>query len=137
MLHKTILFVLKFQLPFFIQVGLQNQSSHFKMNNIHKFFSVCKVAVGVFKNQQINFNRPVKNKVKVVYYFGAHVQFEKQNNNKSKNSTKGIKSKKLIRPKTDPYIYLLRACVCYFLLNVYFSPNDSPSKPAKNVFYFI
>ena len=31
----------------------------------------------------------------------------------------------------------LKACVRYFLLNFYFSPNDSPSKTMKNVFYFI
>ena len=31
----------------------------------------------------------------------------------------------------------LKACVCYFLLNLYFSPNDSPSKTMKNVFCFI
>ena len=29
------------------------------------------------------------------------------------------------------------ACVHYFLSNFYFSPNDSPSKTMKNVFYFI
>ena len=28
-------------------------------------------------------------------------------------------------------------CVRYFLSNFYFSPNDSPSKNMKNVFYFI
>ena len=31
----------------------------------------------------------------------------------------------------------LTACVRYFLLNFYFSPNDSPLKTMKNVFYFI
>ena len=31
----------------------------------------------------------------------------------------------------------LKACVRYFLSNIYFSPNDSPSKTMKNVFYFI
>ena len=30
----------------------------------------------------------------------------------------------------------LKACVCYFLSNSYFSPNDSPSKTMKNVFLF-
>ena len=30
-----------------------------------------------------------------------------------------------------------KACVYYFLSNVYFSPNDSPSKTIKNVFYFM
>ena len=29
-----------------------------------------------------------------------------------------------------------KACVCYFLTNVYFSPNDSHSKTMKDVFYF-
>ena len=29
----------------------------------------------------------------------------------------------------------IKACVCYFLLNFYFSPNDSPSKMMKNVFF--
>ena len=31
----------------------------------------------------------------------------------------------------------IKACVCYFLSNFYFSPNDTPSKTMKNVFYFI
>ena len=31
----------------------------------------------------------------------------------------------------------IKACVCYFLSNFYFSPSDSPSKNLKNVFYFI
>ena len=36
--------------------------------------------------------------------------------------------------KTD---VTFKACVRYFLSNFYFSPNDSPSKTMKNVFYFI
>ena len=32
---------------------------------------------------------------------------------------------------------LFKVCVCYFLANFHFSPNDSPSKTMKNVFYFI
>ena len=32
---------------------------------------------------------------------------------------------------------ILKACVHYFLSNFYFSPNDSPSKTMKNIFYFI
>ena len=32
---------------------------------------------------------------------------------------------------------ILQACVCYILSNFYFSPNDSPLKTMKNVFYFI
>ena len=32
---------------------------------------------------------------------------------------------------------LLKACLHSFLSNFYFSPNDSPSKTMKNVFYFI
>ena len=31
----------------------------------------------------------------------------------------------------------LKACVHHFLSNFYFSPNGSPSKTMKNVFYFI
>ena len=31
----------------------------------------------------------------------------------------------------------LKACVCYFLSNFIFLPNDSPSKTMKKVFYFI
>ena len=31
----------------------------------------------------------------------------------------------------------IKACVPYFLSNVYFSPNDSTLKTMKNVFYFI
>ena len=33
--------------------------------------------------------------------------------------------------------FKLKACARYFLSNFYFSPNDSPSKTMKNVFYFI
>ena len=32
---------------------------------------------------------------------------------------------------------IFKACVYYFLSNLYISPNDSPSKAMKNVFYFI
>ena len=31
----------------------------------------------------------------------------------------------------------IKACVHYFLRNLYFSPNDSTSKTMKDVFYFI
>ena len=34
-------------------------------------------------------------------------------------------------------IIFFKACVCYVLPIFYFSPNDSPSKTMKNVFYFI
>ena len=34
-------------------------------------------------------------------------------------------------------LWIIKACVCYFLSNFYFSRNDSPSKTMKNVFYFI
>ena len=34
-------------------------------------------------------------------------------------------------------VYVLKAFVCYLLSNFYFSPNGSPSKTMKNVFYFI
>ena len=33
--------------------------------------------------------------------------------------------------------FILKAFVHYFLSNLYFLPNDSPSKTMKNVFYFI
>ena len=32
---------------------------------------------------------------------------------------------------------IIKACARYFLSNFSFSPNDSPSKTMKNVFYFI
>ena len=32
---------------------------------------------------------------------------------------------------------VLKACVCYFLANFHFLPNDNPSKTMKDVFYFI
>ena len=32
---------------------------------------------------------------------------------------------------------IFKACVCYFLTNFCLSSNDSPSKTAKDVFYFI
>ena len=31
--------------------------------------------------------------------------------------------------------YIFKACVCYFLSNFYFSPNDTPSKTMKNVYF--
>ena len=31
----------------------------------------------------------------------------------------------------------VKACVCYFLSKIYFSPNDSSSRTMKNIFYFI
>ena len=31
----------------------------------------------------------------------------------------------------------VKSCVCHFLTNFYFSPNDSSSKTMKDVFYFI
>ena len=34
-------------------------------------------------------------------------------------------------------LQILKPCVRYFLTNFYFSPNDSPSKTMKDVFYFI
>ena len=40
-------------------------------------------------------------------------------------------------PLLPTEFYVLKACVCYFLSKFYFSPNDSPSKTMKNVFYFI
>ena len=39
--------------------------------------------------------------------------------------------------KVDSKNNQLKACVRYFLSNFYFSPNDSPSKTTKNIFYFI
>ena len=33
--------------------------------------------------------------------------------------------------------WVFKACVCYFLSNFYISPNDSPSKTMKNVFYLV
>ena len=38
--------------------------------------------------------------------------------------------------KSEALAYF-KACVCYFLSNFNFPPNDSPSKTMKNVFYFI
>ena len=38
---------------------------------------------------------------------------------------------------TSEKMWLLKVCVHYFLSNLYFSPNDSPSKTLKDVFYFI
>ena len=34
-------------------------------------------------------------------------------------------------------MFTFKACVCYYLSKFYFSPNDSPQKTMKNVFYFI
>ena len=40
-------------------------------------------------------------------------------------------------PLSRPFFLVLKACVCYFWSNFYFSPNDSPLRTMKNVFYFI
>ena len=40
-------------------------------------------------------------------------------------------------PVLPTEFYVLKSCVRYFLSKFYFSPNDSPSKTMKNVFYFI
>ena len=37
----------------------------------------------------------------------------------------------------QPTMPVLKACVHYFLSNLFFSLNDSPSNSKKNVFYFI
>ena len=34
-------------------------------------------------------------------------------------------------------VRIFKACVRYFLTNVYLSPNDSPSKTMKDAFYLI
>ena len=39
-----------------------------------------------------------------------------------------------IKPKILYMVLKLKACVCYFLTNFYFSPNGSPSKTEK---YFL
>ena len=39
--------------------------------------------------------------------------------------------------KVSLVVLVFDACVRYFLSNIYFSPNDSPSNTMKNVFYFI
>ena len=44
---------------------------------------------------------------------------------------------RIIHPEVFHKIDVLKACVRYFLTNIYFSPNDSPSKTMKYVFYFI
>ena len=44
---------------------------------------------------------------------------------------------RIIHPEVFHKIDVLKACVHYFLTNIYFSPNDSPSKTMKYVFYFI
>ena len=42
-----------------------------------------------------------------------------------------------VRNKFTDLQTIIKACVRYFLLNFYFSPNDGPSKNMKNAFYFI
>ena len=46
-------------------------------------------------------------------------------------------SKSTVTKKLVAVVMNVKACVHYFLSNFYFSPNDSPSKTMKNVFYFI
>ena len=43
----------------------------------------------------------------------------------------------LKREGWDDLKITIKGCVHYFLRNVYFSPNGSPSKTIKDVFYFI
>ena len=46
-------------------------------------------------------------------------------------------SKSTVTKKLVAVVMNVKACIHYFLSNFYFSPNDSPSKTMKNVFYFI
>ena len=48
---------------------------------------------------------------------------------KPSNFTSDWKKRKLFKE--------IKAYVHYFVSNLYFSPNDSPSKTMKNIFYFI
>ena len=54
-----------------------------------------------------------------------------------KQNDKIIESRQKMTTKVFPYSFGLKACDRYFLSNLYFSLNDSPSKTMKNVFYFI
>ena len=50
-----------------------------------------------------------------------------------------LRKKISFRKKAPSWVFnsFRKACVRYFLINFYFSPNDSPSKTMKDVFYFI
>ena len=47
------------------------------------------------------------------------------------------KTNRVVVLSSRPFPNILIACVRYFLSSLYFSPNDSPLKMMKNVFYFI
>ena len=46
------------------------------------------------------------------------------------------KDKQWVIINRGKFFQIPKACLHYFLSNSYFSPNDSPSKAMKNVFYF-
>ena len=52
-------------------------------------------------------------------------------------SQKGNNQNNYFKQVISTKFAIFKACVCYFLSNFYFSPNDSPSTAMKNVFYFI
>ena len=52
-------------------------------------------------------------------------------------ATRSIFAHLVMGKSTFSSLMPLKACVRYFLTNFYFSPNDSPLKTMKDVFYFI
>ena len=60
-----------------------------------------------------------------------------QNNNPPENQSIRLIYCPLLQNVAPLKVTIIKACVRYFLSNLYFSLNDSPSKTMKNVFYII
>ena len=60
-----------------------------------------------------------------------------QNNNPPENQSIRLIYCPLPQIVAPLKVTIIKACVRYFLSNLYFSLNDSPSKTMKNVFYTI
>ena len=58
-----------------------------------------------------------------------------QNNNPPENQSIRLIYCPLPQTVAPLKVTIIKACVRYFLSNLYFSLNDSPSKTMKNVFY--
>ena len=65
----------------------------------------------------------------------AYLMDDGSNHKKAKGTKKCVIKQKFMFENYKERLF--KACVCYFLSNFYFSPNDSPSKTIKNAFYFI
>ena len=65
------------------------------------------------------------------------IYFLKVNNKWRLSGVFIVNFKQIFTPSSSVSIVNFKACLCYFLSNLFFSLNYSPSKTIKNVLYFI